>query len=60
MALKKLVLDPKYNIQHRLFSKDEGSTMPVRDEPDEARFIMHIRLMMEWVQEKRKEKFLLR
>ena len=60
MALRKLVLDPAYNAQHRLFSIDESSSIPLRNSPDENRFISHIKLMTECISERRKEKFLQR
>ena len=60
LALRKLVLDPAYNAQHRLFSIDESSSIPLRNSPDEDRFISHIKLMTECISEKRKEKFLQR
>ena len=43
--LKELVKDPKYNKQHRLFSKNDESDEVVRDKPDEAKLIEHVRIM---------------
>ena len=43
--LKELVNDPKYNKQHRLFSKTEDSDEVVKERPDEARLTEHVRVM---------------
>ena len=43
--LKELVNDPKYNKQHRLFSKNDESDEVVKERPDEARLTEHVRIM---------------
>ena len=43
--LKELVANPKYNKQHRLFSKNDDSDEVVKEKPDEAKLTEHVRIM---------------